>query len=277
MKKDAHRYILLLAAVLLLAICPVAYAHNIWLNPSNQFPEVGTTVDIGIGWGHKFPANRVDEEIKEGRVEAIRAIDPDGTAVDLSKVSTGLYRLKIDKPGAYLVTARIKPGFFTKTPKGRERGNKTTVANAVKCTNYHIQGKTILIAGGSDKNLTQTAGQPLEIVPLTNFQRMKPGDALSVKLLFDGKPLPDVKVKATYAGFEAADTAPHKHEAKGQKGHGHHMHFPVETVTDAGGQADLKLEKSGYWMIVLSHRCPYSDTAVCDEFMHNVAFTFEVK
>ena len=276
MKKDAHRYILLLAAVLLVAICPAAYAHNIWLNPSNQFPEVGTTVDIGIGWGHKFPANRVDEELKEGRVEAIQAIDPDGIAVDLSKVSTGLYRLKIDKPGAYLVTARIKPGFFTKTPKGREWGNKTTVANAVKCTNYHIQGKTILIAGGSDKNLTQTAGQPLEIVPLTDFKQMKPGDTLSIKLLFDGNPLPDAKIRATYAGFEAADTASRKNTAKGHKGHGH-SHFPVETVTDNQGQADLKLEKAGYWMIVLSHRCPYSDPAVCDEFMHNVAFTFEVK
>jgi len=274
MKKNAP-VVLLLAAVMLFAVCPAACAHNIWLNPSNQFPEVGTTVDIGIGWGHKFPANRVDEELKKGRVEVIQAIDPDGMAVSLSKVSTGLYRLKIDKPGAYLVTARIKPGFFTKTPKGRKWGNKTTVPNAVKCTNYHIQGKTILIAGGSDKNLTQTAGQPLEIVPLTNFQRMKPGDALSVKLLFDGKPLPDVKVKATYAGFEAADTAPHKQAAKGHKRH--HRHFPVETVTDAGGQADLKLEKSGYWLIVLSHRCPYSEAAVCDEFMHNVAFTFEVK
>jgi len=276
MKKNAP-IVLLLAAVMLFAICPAAYAHNIWLNPSNQFPEVGTTVDIGIGWGHKFPANRVDEELKEGRVAAIQAIDPDGMAVDLSKVSTGLYRLKIDKPGAYLVTARIKPGFFSKTPQGHKMGNKTTIPNAVKCTNYHIQGKTILIAGGSDKNLTQTAGQPLEIVPLTNFKQMKPGDTITVKLLFDGKPLSDAKIKATYAGFEAADTASHKHASKGNKGHGHHRHFPVENITDAQGQADLQLEKTGYWMIVLSHRYPYSDTAVCDEFMHNVAFTFEVR
>jgi uncharacterized GH25 family protein len=274
MKKNAH-VALLFAAALLLAICPAANAHNIWLNPSNQFPEVGTTVDIGIGWGHKFPANRVDEEIKEGRVEAIGAIDPDGMAVDLSKVSTGLYRLKIDKPGAYLVTARIKPGFFTKTPKGRKWGDKTTVSDAVKCTNFHIQGKTVLIAGGSAKSCSRRAGQPLEIIPLTDFGKMKAGEALSIQLLFDGKPLPDAKIRATYAGFEADDTDSKKPAAKGKKGH--HRHFPVETVTDARGKADLKLGKSGYWMIVLSHRCPYSDTAVCDEFMHNVAFTFEIK
>jgi uncharacterized GH25 family protein len=230
-----------------------AYAHNLWLNPGDYFPEVGKTVEIGIGWGHKYPANRVDQEIKEGRVEAIKAVDPDGKIVDLSKVSAALYTLKIDKPGAWLVTARIKQGFFTKTPQGRKWGDKKTVANAIKCTNFHIQAKTFLIAGNSDKSLTQTAGQPLEMVPLTNFQRMEPGDALSIKLLFDGKPLPDAKIRATYAGFEADDVAPHRSADKGSKGHG--RHFPVETITDAQGQADLKLEKAGYWMIVLSHDC----------------------
>jgi uncharacterized GH25 family protein len=252
-----------------------AHAHNLWLNPGNYFPEVGTTVEIGIGWGHKYPANRIDQEVKDGRVEEIKAVDPDGKTIDLSKVSAALYTLKIDKPGAWLITARIKSVFLTKTPQGRKRGNKKTVANAVNCTNYYIQAKTILIAGGSDKNLTQTAGQPLEVVPLTSFNRMKPGDALPIKLLFDGKPLPDAKIRATYAGFEADDIAPHKPAAKGQKGHG--KHFPVETVTNAQGQANLPLEKAGYWMIVLSHRCPYTDTAVCDEFRHNVAFTFEMK
>ena len=55
---------------------------------------------------------------------------------------------------------------------------------------------------------------------------MKPGDALSVKLLFNGKPLPEATVKATYAGFEAEDIAPHKAATKEKKGDkkGHHHH-----------------------------------------------------
>jgi len=270
--------ILLFATVLMMIICPPVLAHNLWLNPSNHFPEVGATVDIGIGWGHKYPASRVDQEIKEDRVKEITAKDPDGKTIDLTKVSTDQYQLKVDKPGAYLISAKIKSGFFTTTPQGRKWGNKKEIASPIKCTNFHIQAKTVLIAGGKDKNLVGVAGQPLEIIPLNNLEQLKPGDPLSIKLLFDGKPLPNAKVNATFAGFEAKDIAPHKQAPKEKKGDkkGHHRHFPVQTQTDGQGKAVLPLKNPGYWMIVLSYRCPYTDAETCDEYMYNMAFTFEV-
>jgi uncharacterized GH25 family protein len=270
--------VLLSTVFCLIAFGSASQAHNLWLNPANYFPEVGTTVDIGIGWGHTYPANRVDQEVKDGRVEEITAVDPDGKTIDLSKVSAALYQLKIDKPGAYLITAQIKPGFFTTTPEGRKWGDKKEIANPIKCTNFHIQAKTMLIAGGKDQHLSGVTGQPLEIIPLNNLDQMKPGDALTIKLLFDGKPLPDATVRATYAGFETDDIAPHQAASKEKKGDkkGHHRHFPVETVTDGQGKAELPLKTAGYWMIVLSHRCPFADAGTCDEYMYNMAFTFEV-
>ncbi len=269
-------YIVLMVSVCCAVMfCGAANAHNLWLNPDNYFPEVGTTVDIGIGWGHKYPANRIDQEIKDGRVEAIHAIDPDGKTVDLSKVSAALFQLKIDKPGAYLITAQIKPGFFTTTTEGRKWGNKKEIANPIKCTNFHIQAKTVLVAGNDDKNLIHMAGQPLEVIPLNNPNQMKTGDALTIKLLFNGQPLPDATVRATYAGFDDKDIAPHQ-PAKKEMKKGHHRNFPVETMTDGQGKAVLQLKKSGYWMIMLSHRCPFSDSGTCDEYMYNMAFTFEV-
>ena len=274
-------YIVLMVTVFCSVIVGgAAHAHNLWLNPSDYFPKVGTTVDIGIGWGHKYPANRVDQEVKDGRVETITAVAPDGKTIDLSKVSAALYQLKIDEPGAWLITAQIKPGFFTTTPEGRKWGNKKEIANPIKCTNFFIQAKAVLIAGDSDKNFSNKAGQRLEIVPLTNLDQIKAGEALSIQLLFDGKPLPDAKVRATYAGFEADDIAPHQAAAKtkekkmDKKGHG--KHFPVETHTDAQGKAVLPMKKSGYWMVMLSHHCPFADAGTCDEYMYNMAFTLEV-
>ena len=272
--------VLLLTAVCLIAFCPPVSAHNLWLNPADHFPQVGATVDIGIGWGHKYPANRVDQEIKDGRVENITAVDPDGKTVDLTKVSADLYQLKIDKPGAYLVSARIKSGFFTNTPQGRKWGNKKEVANAVKCTNFHIQAKTVLIAGAKDTNLTRPAGQGLEVIPQNDLSRIKPGDTLNIQVLYEGKPLADAAVRATYAGFESEHGAPPEPPAPGKDGKrpskGHSHHFPVQTQTDAQGKAALQLDKAGYWMIMLSHRCPFADTGTCDEHMYNMAFTFEV-
>jgi uncharacterized GH25 family protein len=192
-----------------------------------------------------------------------------------------LYQLKIEKPGAYLITAHIKPGFFTMTPDGRKWGDKKAVTNSVKCTNFHIQAKTVLIANSSDKNISGVAGQPLEIIPLTNPLQLKKDAPLAVKILFNGQPLSGAAVRATYAGFEADDMAPHKPPPKDKaasKGMKHpHKHFPVETVSNDQGQADLQLTKAGYWMIMLSHRSPYPETETCDEYMYNMAFTFEVK
>lgn len=269
-------YIVVLFSLLsLIAICPSVMAHSLWINPGDSYPQVGSTVDIGIGWGHKYPANRVDQEIKEDLVESVSAVDPDGLAVNLTKVPAVLYKLPVKKAGAYLITAKIKSGFFTTTPDGRKRGDKKTVANPIKCTNFHIEAKTVIIAGGNDKNLRHAVGQSLELVPLTSLQNLKKGDKLSFKVLFEGKPLPDAAVKATYAGFEAQDIAPHAQAQKdGQAGA---KRFPVETVTDKSGQATLQLDQAGYWMIMLSHKPPFPDPQICDECMYNVAFTFEIR
>ena len=282
----------LLFGLTLLLICPQAFAHNLWLNPGDYYPQVGTTVDIGIGWGHKYPADRTDQEFKEGRMEDIRAVDPDGLTVNLVQESVSLYKLKVEKAGAYLVTARIKPGFFTKTPDGRKWGNKKEVENCVKCTNFHIEAKTVIIAGGDGKNFSSTVNRPLELVPLKNPLNLKTGDRFAVKILYQGKPVPGLGVKATYAGFEGADVGGHGPPKKGgpgkdarkgaeqaspEKAHHAGSHVPVETVTDAQGQAVIQLDKAGCWMVMLSHRPPYTDKETCDEYMFNTTFTFQVK
>lgn len=267
--------VILFSVLSLTVICPSALAHNLWLNPGDYYPEVGSTVDIGIGWGHKYPASRIDQEVKEGRVQEIQAVDPDGRTIHLTKVSPALYQLRIQKAGAYLVTAKIKPGVFTMTAEGRKWGDKKSVANPIKCTNFHIEAKTVIIAGGEEKNLGQPAGQPLEVIPLTNLHNLRSGDKLKVKVLYKGNPLPDAKVRATYAGFEAEDIAPHATSQKGRQDGG--RHFPVETVTDDQGRAIVQVDKAGYWMILLSHRPVYPDPEICDEYMYNVAFTFQVR
>ena len=288
--KREKRFVSLSCALVLLLISSSAFAHNLWLNPVNQHPQVGETVDINIAWGHTFRADRTDQEVKDN-IEEVSAVDPDGNTVPLEKASPSLYKLKIEKEGVYLVTARIKSGFFTMTPEGRKWGNKKDVENATKCTAFDISAKTIIVAGSEDKNLSEAANQPLELIPLANPETLKKGDSLPIKVLLQGKPLAGLAVKATYAGYEEANGGSHdeKHaghhegEKKGEsgasdKGHGgHDKHYPVETVTDDNGQATLKLDTNGYWIVFLSHRMPYTDAEICDESMFNTAFTFEVK
>jgi nickel transport protein len=273
--KTRYGVVTLYFVLLLMFPCLPAAAHNLWLNPGNYFPQVGTTVDIGIGWGHTYPADRVDQEVKEDRVQEISAVDPDGLTTALTKVSPALYKLSVNKAGAYLVTAKIKSGNFTMTADGRKWGDKKSVADPIKCTNYHIEAKTVILAGGSDRNLSFPAGQPLEVIPLTHLSNLKNGDKLDVDVLFQGRPLPDATVRATYAGFEIPDIAPHGSSQEG--GQKAKKHYPVEAVTDGTGRATVQLKKAGYWMILISHKPPYPDKDTCDEYMYNQAFTFQVR
>ncbi len=185
-----------------LMLCSSASAHKIWLNPADHFPQPGSTVEIGIGWGHKYLADRTHEELKKGMPEKIQALDPDGETVELTKIADDRYSLKVPKPGFYLINVKNKSGFFTKTPEGRKWGNKTEIADAVQCTNYYLGGKTVIMVGDSEKGFDRPAGQTLEIVPLNNPGHLKKGDTLKVRLLPDGKrsrmfcsrlPMPDLK------------------------------------------------------------------------------------
>ena len=186
-----------------------------------------------------------------------------------------LYRLPVEKAGAYLVTAKIESGSFTMTAEGRKWGDKKSVSDPIKCVNYHIEAKTVILAGGSDGNLGFAAGQPLEVIPLTNLNNLKNGDNLDIKVLFQGKPLPNATVRATYAGFDAPDIAPHG--AAHQGGKKVEKHYPVETTTDDQGRATVTVTKAGYWLILLSHKPPYPDKETCDEYMYNQAFAFQVR
>ncbi|MBN1932055.1 MAG: DUF4198 domain-containing protein [Desulfobacterales bacterium] len=270
--------VMLFSVLSLMVFCPLASAHNLWLNPGNYYPEVGTTVDIGIAWGHKYPANRIDQEFKEDRLEEISAVDPDGLIVELTKVSSDLYKLNIEKAGVYLITAKMKSGFFTMTKEGRKWGDRKSVDNPLKCTNFHLEAKTVIIAGGSEKNLTYATGKNLELIPLKNLQNLKKGDQLPLKTMFDGRPLPKIAIRATYAGFEqehkVVETA-----AKKKKSHEHGAggHFPVETSTDDLGQAEVPMDQSGYWLVMLSYKCPYPDAGICDESMYNMTFAYQVR
>ncbi len=266
-----------LLGVFSLMLCSSASAHKIWLNPADHSPEPGSTVEIGIGWGHKYLADRTHEELKKGMPEKIQAVDPDGKTVELTKIADDRYSLEVPKPGAYLIMTKGKSGFFTTTPEGRKWGNKTEIADAVKCTSYHLSGKTVIMVGNSEKGFDRATGQTIELLPLTDPGQLKKGDTLKVRLLLDGKPVPNVLLKAAYAGFEKAEKEEPGHAAPADKKKKEDKPFPAEATSDARGEADLTLEHSGYWMISLSYKPPYPDTAVCDQYMYNATFTFQVQ
>ena len=102
---------------------------------------------------------------------------------------------------------------------------------------------------------------PLEIVPLVELGKLKKGDVLPVKILFNGKPLKGTEVNASYAGFKGGD---------------HHA-SAVTVKSDNDGIVSIKLSHKGGWIIMLRHKVPYHDKTECDDYMYAVTLTFEIK
>jgi len=110
----------------------------------------------------------------------------------------------------------------------------------------------------SDKALAPT-GTGLEIVPLVHPNRIDPGTALPVRLLFQGKPLAGAVISLHGEGL--AD----EEDAKAAR-----------VTTDADGRASVTLPRAGTFLLLSRHRIEAADGPVAVQ-SHSVTLTFQVE
>jgi len=197
-----------------------AQAHWLWLNIDDDQPKIGQAVQIEIGWGHKFPK---DEVIKEGFLNQVYARDSRGARIPLKQISPTEFEFVPTAQGTYMILGDIHPGFLSKTTEGYKLKPKKGLENVVSCFRYDIRAKAIVNAENREKMPDQRVGHPLEIIPLRNPKHLKKGEIFPVKVIYDGKALPSVDVRATYAGFSDQPNT-----------------FALSTMTDNEGVARIK-------------------------------------
>ncbi|CAN2044546.1 nickel transport protein [Candidatus Magnetomoraceae bacterium gMMP-1] len=233
-----------------------AQAHILWFNPSSYSPNAGETVWVEIGFGHKFPR---DEIMKRDMIEKIYTVGPEGIEIELEKIFPMFYKFTPQTKGIYEIHGKFKPGFVSKTTEGKQLGNKKDLPKAVSCFAFRMAGKTLISVGSSSKGLKDQSKNQFEIFPLTAPEKLKISDTLSLKVLFEGKPLENAKIKAACLGC-------------GDKDHP----WDQEVTTNSKGIANVKLHSKGPWMFFSRHKIPYSDKAECDEFIFCSSLTIEI-
>ena len=100
-------------------------------------------------------------------------------------------------------------------------------------------------------------GDTLEIVPLTN-PTVRPGDELTVKVLFKGPPLA-TNVYATYDGFSQEENT-----------------YAYYTEGYKDGTAKVKITHPGVWMVRVQRTAP-ERTEDYDRYVAHAVLLFEVK
>jgi uncharacterized GH25 family protein len=235
-----------------------AQGHMLWLNAENYNSQIGENVVIEIGWGHKYPK---EETVKEENLEKVFVIDPSGREMALERIAPAKYRFSPKAEGQYAVIAQLKQGFVSNTPDGRKLGNKKTLKEVVSCLHFTMNAKTLINVGSKEKDPSDQSSLPFEIIPSGNINKLKVGDELMLKVVYQGKPLKGAK-------FSATD----KKTASQQEGK-----WVQESESDANGTVRLKLISKGSWLLTAMHEMQYADQSECDKSSYRTTLTIGLK
>lgn len=233
------------ALVLLLSTVP-AGAHDLWLVP-DAAPTPGKPSLVRACSGMDFP---ISEHAPDVTTFRRRLVLPDGRAGTLDAAGkddkTGLLRFTPASPGIYLAAVETTPRIIKLEaadfnaylvadglPHVYQLRAKENTLDRPAVERYSKSPKVLLRVGAGPGDPGRVIGLPLEIVPLSDPFSLKAGATLSVRVLFQGKPLADANLGWDHPG----DGAP-----------------PSGTVrTDTHGVALVPVARTGLMTIRLTH------------------------
>jgi uncharacterized GH25 family protein len=241
---------------MVLAMAGIGSAHEVVIKPAVPEATVGQAVPFGVHSAHVF----VESEELEAAADVKAYVFTDGKAVEMplkanEKALTYDGAATFAKPGAGLIVVHRLPQVWSLTPEGMKKGTKKELPGATKSFQYEKFAKVIVPVAGNTAGFDTVVGQRLELVPLTDPAKVKVGEDMSVKVLFNGQPTP-ATVLATYDGFTKNPNT-----------------YAYYTETDDTGVAKIKITHSGLWLVRTEIKGPAESGSVDQEALRStVAF-----
>jgi len=247
----------LIAVTAAVLSCP-ASAHEYVAKPTTMRAESGNEIGIEVVSSHVFVKSQELEDPKDST--AGLWADGKRSPIELrADEPANLFRGKIEVPGegCFVVTGHRGGQIWSTTPQGTRRvGREAPGATNVRFIEKF--SKAIMNASAGDTGCLRPLGDRLEIVTMTNPAEIKPGQELTVQVLFDGKPL-TVPVYATYDGFSGEENT-----------------YAYYTEGRPDGTAQVKITQPGLWM-VRAEQSTAERAADHDRYVGRAVLLFEVK
>ncbi len=241
----------LLAAFAFLAMSQTAPAHEF----------IVTTESYSQNAGQKLAVSLL---MTETWIQPDRIAPAD--AVTLEVIGTDTRNLVDVRPGDKKLNAEVTVpdgefvllGSLVRDRNEKPRAVEGQPVPQERMTRSAIFSKTFVNLTASSKIWSRAVGSRLEIIPQSNPATLKPGENLTVQVLFDGKPVA-ARVQATFDG-------------KGAKGHS----FVVRTNSDESGMAKIPVDRDGLWLV----RAKYTLDEAKEGYVHyaggaNIVFNVE--
>jgi hypothetical protein len=219
-------------------------AHDLWIEPSSFQPPSGAAVALHLRVGEGFAGEPVPRNPQ--RIERFAVVAPDGAEIPATGepgadpagmvllaapgLHIAVYRsnqafieLEAAKFEAYLREEGLEPVIEER----RRRGERAAPGREL----YSRSVKSLLAVGGAGGR-DSPLGLPLELIVESDARALDQGEALAVRLLFRGRPLPGAQVVAMP-----------RESPEGR----------VVRRTDAAGRATFPLPRTGPWLVKAVH------------------------
>ena len=172
------------------------------------------------------------------------------------------------KAGSYVLAAEYKPTFWSQNAEGWKQADMLNTPNATYCESTAMYGKNIVNIGKAvEKNdVAEVVGHELEIVPMVNPATIKVGERFKVVVLYQGEPLPNATLTATFKGFDNSDNQ-HTHKVEAQA---------FSDTTGADGTVDIIPLRDGFWKASVVYETPFEKPAQCQKHKHYATLTFDI-
>jgi uncharacterized GH25 family protein len=230
-------------AILFCLVASAVLAHDTWILPASGSVRPGAVLSFDVTSGMAFPT--LDHAVAADRLAAA-SFRLRGKTSDISNRRAGAHALKLTttpgENGIAVAWAESKPRFIELTPEQvdeylEEIGAADTVGREWKARgssakwreNYTKHVKTFVRVGepGQDFSWKEPVGMAFEIVPEQDPTALSSGDRLTVRLVKNGKLLPNFPVGLVAAGTKTGSI---------QK-------------TDAQGRVSFPLDSAGWWLL----------------------------
>jgi uncharacterized GH25 family protein len=258
--------------LLFLCVALPLSAHEFWLKPAKFKLRVGETTMISMRVGENFTGELW--KFNQSRVIVFAHCHKNET-LDIAPVVKDSVTMPIEltfkTEGTHLVAFHSTPKFIELDAKKfseylkedgldeiialREKRGETEKSGREQ---YRRCAKTVVQTGDvRDETFSRVMNFPLEIVPEQNPYSMKSGDAMGVKILFNGKPLANALARTW-----------------------HNVNGKVTTGslrTDNDGRTSFKFSAAGEWMISLVKMIEAADKSQSDyeSFWASLTFGFD--
>lgn len=166
-----------------------AYAHGIWFAPRVN--------ELAIVYGHG--AEDLDVIKRKEKIAPVSGFDAKGAPVDTAfKMTDRLMLVDVQNKPAFVATT-MDNGLWTQGPDGKWVGKGRDEVPGHKESGRYLK-YAVHIRGEIEGELPPLAGQQLQIIPLTKHLPRHAGEPLTVKVLFQGKPVAGARVGHDYVG-----------------------------------------------------------------------------